>query len=71
MKKQLIVMEWLIIREFSSSNADCISSDKFVPSGCQALLNVLVSVICQGVTMQDCSVAGMVSKAFLSTDIDI
>ena len=79
MKKQLIAMERLIIREFASSNADRISSEKFLPSGCQALLNVLTSAfnsilkhdMCQGVTMQDRSVAGVVSKAFSSTDADI
>ena len=72
-------MERLIITEFASANVDRISSDNFFPSKCQALLNVLISAfnsmlkhdMCQGITMQDRSVAGVVSKAFSLTDADI
>ena len=72
-------MERLIVREFASSNAGLISSDQFVASSCQALLNILASAflsmlkhdMCQGVSTHDSTVADVVDNAFSVTDQDI
>lgn len=72
-------MESFITRKFASNHASHLSSEKFVASGCWALLNVLASAfivilkhdICQGISKHRRFVADVVDKAFSSTDTDI
>ena len=59
MKKQLVAIERITIKDFASTHAGRISSDEFVASGCRALLNVLASSfmshlkhdMCQGISI--------------------
>jgi len=79
MKKQLVLMERLVIRVFATANAPRISSEEWVKSNCQALLNVLASLfmsllkhdMCQGITSQNATVSDVVDKAFSLTDTAI
>ena len=76
MKKQLASMERVVVREFTSTHAPNISSDKFIASLCQALLNVLSTVfililkhdMCQGVTLQHRSMLDLVDRSFTMAD---
>ena len=79
MKKQLVFMERLVVREFASSHAAHICSVSFLASSCQAPLNILASAfisilkhdMCRGVSSDDHSISGVVDETFTISDVEI